>query len=120
VALPNADGRLLAGAYVQVALPLPAGSGLRVPTNALLIRGEGTLVAVVDAQGLVKLRKISVGRNYGPDFEVLDGLADGERLVLNPPDGLASGQTVVVVPNAPPAAAASSASPASGAAKERA
>jgi RND family efflux transporter MFP subunit len=117
VALPNADGRLLAGAYVQVALPLPAGAGLRVPTNALLIRGEGTLVAVVDAQGRVSLRKIVVGRNYGPDFEVLDGLADGERLVLNPPDGLANGQAVVVVPNAPPAAAASSAA---GAAKERA
>jgi RND family efflux transporter MFP subunit len=116
VALPNADGRLLAGAYVQVALPLPASAALRVPTNALLIRGDGTLVALVDAQGKVKLRKIAVGRNYGPDFEVLDGLADGERLVLNPPDGLADGQTVVVVPNAPPAAAASSAS---GAAKER-
>jgi len=117
VALPNADGRLLAGAYVQVALPLPAGAALRVPTNALLIRGEGTLVAVVDAQGRVSLRKIAVGRNYGPDFEVLDGLSDGERLVLNPPDGLAHGQTVVVVPNAPPAAAASAAS---GAAKGRA
>ncbi len=117
VALPNADGRLLAGAYVQVALPLPGGAALRVPTNALLIRGEGTLVAVVDAQGKVQLRKIAVGRNYGPDFEVLDGLADGERLVLNPPDGLADGQTVVVVPSAPTPPAASGAA---GATRERA
>ena len=51
VALPNRDGALLPGAYVQVALPLAASQALTIPTNALLFRGEGTRVAVVDAQG---------------------------------------------------------------------
>ena len=87
------------GSYVQVALPLTASQSLVAPTNVLLFRASGTLVAVVDAQGRVTLRKVGVGRNYGAEFEVLDGISETERLVLNPPDWLADGQTVVLAPN---------------------
>jgi RND family efflux transporter MFP subunit len=104
--LPNRDGTLLPGAFVQVALPLPATAALVVPTNTLLFRAEGTLVAVVGADGKVALRRVTVGRNYGADAEVLDGVKEGERLVLNPPDWIGDGQSVVVAP----AAAASAAS----------
>ena len=51
VALPNRDGTLLPGAYVQVSLPLAASQSLTIPANALLFRAEGTRVAVVDARG---------------------------------------------------------------------
>nr|WP_316642061.1 efflux RND transporter periplasmic adaptor subunit [uncultured Roseateles sp.] len=111
VSLPNREGTLLPGAYVQVQLPLQASQALVAPTNTLLFRAEGTMVAVVDAQGRVALRRVGIGRNYGADFEVLDGISDSDRLVLNPPDWLADGQTVVV-------AAPAAASVASGA-KER-
>jgi RND family efflux transporter MFP subunit len=106
VELPNHDGRLLPGAYVQVALPLAGGSALLLPTNALMFRAEGTQVAVVDAQGRVALRRVVVGRNYGADFEVLEGITEADRVVLNPPDAMAEGQTVVI---ATPALAASAA-----------
>ncbi|MEO5796520.1 MAG: efflux RND transporter periplasmic adaptor subunit [Rhodoferax sp.] len=112
VALPNRDGTLLPGAYVQVALPLQASQSLTVPTNALLFRGTGTMVGVVDAQGKVTLHRVSVGRNYGDAFEALDGIADTDRIVLNPPDWLADGQTVTVA-----AAPATAAAPASAASK---
>ena len=99
VTLPNHAGLLLPGAYVQVALPLQASQSLLAPTNTLLFRGEGTMVAVVDAQGRVTLRRVSVGRNYGTDFEVLDGITETDRLVLNPPDWLSDGQTLVLTPD---------------------
>jgi RND family efflux transporter MFP subunit len=111
VALPNRDGALLPGAYVQVALPLQASASLVVPTNTLLFRAEGTLVGLVDAKGRVALRKVSVGRNFGPEVELLDGVKDTDRVVLNPPDWLADGQTVVV---AAPAKAASAPAAATG------
>lgn len=98
VSLPNRDGALLPGAYVKVELALQASQSLLAPTNALLFRPEGTMVALVDAQGRVSLRRVSVGRNYGVDFEVLDGISESDRLVLNPPDWLGEGQTVVVSP----------------------
>ena len=53
VTLANRDGVLLPGALVQVALPLQASKALVIPTNALLFRGEGMRVAVVDASGRV-------------------------------------------------------------------
>ena len=120
VSLPNPDGRLLPGAYVQVTLPLQASRSLVAPTNTLLFRGEGTMIAVVDAQGTVALRRVSVGRNYGTEFEVLDGIAETDRLVLNPPDWLADGQTVALAPAAAATPATSaSASAKGGAGKER-
>jgi RND family efflux transporter MFP subunit len=98
VALPNPEGILMPGAYVKVELSLPASKSLVAPTNTLLFRAQGTMVAVVDAQGRVSLRRVSVGRNYGVDFEVLEGLTETDRVVINPPDWIADGQTVVANP----------------------
>jgi RND family efflux transporter MFP subunit len=94
ISLPNGSGTLLPGAFVQVALPLAASSGFSIPNNALVIRGEGVKVAVVNAQGKVHLKPIQLGRNYGEKVEVLDGLANGDRLVLNPSDSLSEGDEV--------------------------
>ncbi|MEO8154508.1 MAG: efflux RND transporter periplasmic adaptor subunit [Rhizobacter sp.] len=96
IALPNKEGTLLPGAYVQVSLPLSASQSLLVPTNALLFRGEGTRVAVVDAGGRVKLRGVTLGRNYGESVEVIDGINAADRLVLNPSDSLADGDEVAI------------------------
>lgn len=119
IALPNKSGTLLPGAYVQVELPL-AGSGmLVVPTNVLLFRAEGTRVAVVDAANRIHLKPVTLGRNLGESIEVLDGVAAGDRLVVNPSDSLGEGDTVAVAANeeggaagtARPARAASKALP---------
>ncbi|VTU38866.1 Multidrug transporter MdtA [Variovorax sp. PBS-H4] len=96
VALPNREGLLLPGAYVQVSLPLAASRALSIPANTLLFRPEGTRVATVDAEGRVRLRTVNLGRNYGETVEVLDGLAANDRLILNPSDSLAEGDVVAV------------------------
>jgi RND family efflux transporter MFP subunit len=96
VALPNKEGILLPGAYVQVSLPLTPSRALSIPANALLFRAEGTRVAVVDAEGKVRLRGVSIGRNYGDTVEVIDGISGTDRLVLNPSDSLAEGDPVTV------------------------
>jgi RND family efflux transporter MFP subunit len=104
VTLPNADGTLLPGAFVQVALPLPQARSLVVPNNALLFRAEGARVAVVDAQGRIALRAVTLGRNYGDTVQVREGVSESDRLVLNPSDSLADGDIVVVAPVAASAA----------------
>jgi len=96
VSLPNADGALLPGAYVQVELPLPASAVLTVPGNALIFRAEGTRVALVDGQGQVRLQAVSLGRYLGDSVEVLDGVKGNDTVVLNPPDSLADGDTVAI------------------------
>jgi len=103
VSLPNRDGALLPGAYVQVSLPLAASQTLTVPANALLFRAEGTRLAVVDAQGRIGLRAVTLGRNYGESVEVTDGIGGNDRMVLNPSDSLAEGDVVTIAPEAPAA-----------------
>ena len=69
---------------------------MTIPTNALLIRGQGVQVAVLGAEKRVQLRSIQIGRNYGPDVEVLQGLEQSDDIVLNPPDSLANGDQVTI------------------------
>jgi multidrug efflux pump subunit AcrA (membrane-fusion protein) len=102
VMLPNHDGALLPGAFVNVDLAAAPSGVLTVPANALLFRGEGVLVARVDDRGTVQLAPVHLGRNYGDSVEVLQGLSGNERLVLNPSDSIAAGDKVQVVADAKP------------------
>lgn len=94
ISLNNKDGVLLPGAFVQVALPLAPSKTLAIPNNALLIRGEGTMVATIDDNKQVHLKQVKLGRNFGERVEVLDGLQSKTRLVLNPSDSLSEGDAV--------------------------
>ncbi|NML44194.1 efflux RND transporter periplasmic adaptor subunit [Ramlibacter sp. G-1-2-2] len=100
VMLPNKDGALLPGAFVQVELAAAASGALTIPSNALLFRAQGVLVARVDAGGVVRLIPVKLGRNFGDTVEVLDGLKGNETLVLNPSDSLAEGDKVQAVADA--------------------
>ncbi|MES3000237.1 MAG: efflux RND transporter periplasmic adaptor subunit [Pseudomonadota bacterium] len=104
VQLPNSDGALLPGAFVNVELAAAPSGALTVPSNALLFRSQGTLVAKVDAGGAVAMQPVRIGRNYGESVEILDGLSGNESLVLNPSDSLANGDKVQVIADAKPAA----------------
>ena len=101
VSLPNRDGTLLPGAFVQVLLPLKASLAMTLATNTLMFRSNGIHVALVDAGGGVRLRPIKIGRNYGEVVEVLEGLGPEDQVVLNPPDSLSEGDKVSVVEAAP-------------------
>ncbi|MFZ6687040.1 efflux RND transporter periplasmic adaptor subunit [Undibacterium sp. SXout11W] len=100
--LPNKDNTLLAGAYVEVALPVGGASNiLTVPSNVILFRPEGTRVAIVDAKGLIQLRTVKIGHDLGNKLEILDGISVNDKLVLNPADSLADKDTVIVLPAKP-------------------
>jgi RND family efflux transporter MFP subunit len=106
--LPNQEHKLLAGAYVQVALPVGGSSEvLTVPSNVILFRPEGTRIAVVDGNGRIKLKPIVIGHDLGNSLEILSGITVTDKLVLNPPDSLADNDAVTIVqPKAAPSATA--------------
>ena len=101
VTLANKNDALMPGAYVQVQLPLQVSQTLTVPTNALMIRGEGMRVAVVDAEKRIRLRTVKLGRNYGERVEVLEGVTTADEIVLNPQDSLTDGDQVAIAPAQP-------------------
>ena len=93
----NQSGALLPGAYAAVHLKLPAAApSLILPVNALLFRTEGLQVGVVSQEGRVELVNVILGKDYGTEVEVVSGIGESDRVIVNPPDSLTSGVTVRV------------------------
>ena len=70
---------------------LPAGAAksaaaqrLSVPAQAVVRRAELTAVYVIGADGRPLLRQVRLGPQTGDQVEVLAGLAEGERVALQP------------------------------------
>jgi RND family efflux transporter MFP subunit len=78
--------------------------GVLVPTAAVATRAGKPVAFVVsdlqDNEGSAQQRSITLGRTIGDDREVLDGLAGGEAVVVDPPESLADGARVKVLPAA--------------------
>ena len=96
VTLPNPDGTLRPGAYVQVAVPAAAHAQLTVPGNALLFRAEGPRLAVVDEKGNVALRKIVIAQDLGQSLEIESGIEANDKIIINPSDSIADGDHVQI------------------------
>ena len=99
VDVPNENGQLFPGAYVQVHLSTGGRKqSLMIPANTLLFRSEGTMVGVVGAENKVELKKIKIGKDLGTQLEITQGLSPDDQVIVNPSDSLASGQTVKIRP----------------------
>lgn len=93
--VPNTDGALMPGAFLQVRLKTAvAAERMQIPVNTMLFRAEGLRVAVVDAQNNIRLQAITIGRDFGTTVEVLQGLTVNDWLVLNPSDSIIDKQAV--------------------------
>src|SRR5580700_6574503 len=97
----NPAGKLMPGMYVQVDLNLPRKDPpLLIPSDTLVVRSEGTLVALVGADNVVHYKRILVGRDFGDRIEVLSGMNEGERAIVNPNDSVQDGVRVEPVAGA--------------------
>ncbi len=93
----NEKGELLPGAYAQVHLPLPPGlESWRLPSDALLFRADGLHVATVDLNSHVQLKTVRIGRDFGDEIEILNGIEAQDRVIINPPDSVMTGDLVQV------------------------
>jgi multidrug efflux pump subunit AcrA (membrane-fusion protein) len=95
VQVPNADGALFPGMYALVDLSSSrTDPPLLIPGDALIVRADGTQVAVVRSDNTVHFQKIQVGRDYGDRLEVVSGLEDGDTVIANPSDAVREGVKV--------------------------
>ncbi len=95
VQVPNPEGKLLPGMYIEVDLHLPRKDPpLLLPSNTLSVRPEGTMVAVLDASNAVHFERVVVGRDYGSNIEILAGVHAGDRVIANPNDSVVDGVKV--------------------------
>jgi RND family efflux transporter MFP subunit len=103
VQVPNNDGTLYAGMYGQVKFLLPDDNApIVVPANAFVFRAQGPQVVTVTGDNRIHWQKISVGRDFGTQIEVLDGLKENTKVVMNPTDDLDEGIAVQLKPKPKP------------------
>ena len=98
VTLPNSDGKLLPGSYVEIAINIAGKAGpLVVPANVLVVDQAGTHVVIVDAEHRIAFRPVKLGRDFGREVEIVEGMGSGDVLVASPSDLLVEGEKVSVV-----------------------
>jgi len=98
VALPNIDGKLLPGSYVEISINIVGNAGpLVVPANVLVVDKAGTHVVIVDAEHRIAFRPVKLGRDFGREVEIVAGMGTSDVLVASPSDLLVEGETVTVV-----------------------
>jgi RND family efflux transporter MFP subunit len=97
VQVPNQEGKLYAGMYGQVKFLLPDDNApIVVPADAFVFRAQGPQVVTVTNDNRIHWQKISVGRDFGTQLEVLKGLKENTEVVMNPTDDLREGIEVQV------------------------
>jgi membrane fusion protein, multidrug efflux system len=81
--VPNPERTLLPGQFVRARIE----AGVRpnvflIPQRAVQLGTDGASVFIVDADNSVSIRKIRTGSLQGDSWIVLEGIKDGERIVV--------------------------------------
>ena len=85
VYLPDDLPGVIPGMAARAHFVVGSGKKLTVPPQAVIRRGEGTGVYVIDARNTPRLRQVRLGEMLGNgELEVLAGLSAGDRVSVKP------------------------------------
>ena len=98
ISLDNSDGMVKAGLFAHTAVDiLQRPQTIFVPQSAVLTRNGEQYVFVLLADGTVEKRVVKIGLLNDAFEEILEGIAEGEKVVLSNQDKLQDGMNVKVV-----------------------
>jgi len=83
IELPNPREALKPGMFVDVTLRAALGNRLAIPESAVLPTGERRVVFVDRGAGRLEPRDVTLGARAGEWYEVVSGLAAGDRVVTS-------------------------------------
>ncbi len=102
----NTDEKLFPNQFVNINLKLSTVRAATVVPAATIQRASfGTFVYVIKPDGKATIRKVTLGVSEGERVAITEGVAPGERIVLEGVDALEEGAAVEIVgtgPNRPP------------------
>jgi RND family efflux transporter MFP subunit len=91
----NPDGRLIPGMYAEATLSLSKNAReLSVPLEAVARNGADATVLMVNKENAIEERHIKLGFEGESNVQVLDGLAEGDRVVIGGRGKLHPGEKV--------------------------
>lgn len=81
--LDTPDGSLRPESFVHATIRVPLGEQVALPKDAVLDTGQHRIAFVVRDEGRFEPRAVTLGRAAGDWYEVLAGVAPGERVVTS-------------------------------------
>jgi membrane fusion protein (multidrug efflux system) len=98
VDLPNKDGEIIPGSYVNVkiAQPTAGGNQLAVPSEAVVLKNGKPTIGVIGADSTIQFKPVTLGDNDGSKVVVISGIEKGELIGLNVGTTYENGQKVRV------------------------
>ena len=94
---PNDDRLLYPNQFVNIRLLLDTHKDVTTMSTAGIQRGApGTFVYLVNADSTVSVRPVKLGVTDGDRVELLSGLAQGDRIVIDGADKLRDGAKIII------------------------
>ena len=85
---------LRSGSFGRARFSYGQKQAITIPQRAITERGQLVSVFVVDQSAIARLRLIKTGKAYGDRIEVLTGLSDGERIVVDRVEAVRDGSRI--------------------------
>ncbi len=95
--VPNPDARLRPGSFAQAEIVTQSSEPAVVVPAAAIVRFAGIEKVMGVEEGKAVEKRVRTGRHAGDRVEIVDGVAAGDSVVLNP-GNLVGGQPVKVAP----------------------
>ena len=92
VIVPNPNGKIFPGMFGRVSLDHGSVNRVVVPDRAVVKQtGSGNRYVYVYKDGKVSYNKVNLGQRIGTAYEVIEGVADGDTVVIAGQTRLADG-----------------------------
>jgi multidrug efflux pump subunit AcrA (membrane-fusion protein) len=88
------DKKVRSGLFARVEIPMGHAKKLLISRKAIITRGQLTGLYLVDAENIANFRLIRIGKISGDSVEILSGLKEGDRYVLEPTPTLLGGARI--------------------------
>jgi membrane fusion protein (multidrug efflux system) len=98
---PNPGLALLPGQFARARVQAGEQDGVLVPQRAVLRNEQGSFVWVIGADGKAQPRPVVTAHWVGPDWVIREGLATGDRVIVDNLIKVRPGMAVQVRPAAP-------------------
>lgn len=95
IVVPNADGRLFAGAFATVEIDTGTDPSVVVVPESAVRTFAGVRKVFLAVEGKAVEKIVATGRRLGASLEVLSGVKAGDVVVLEPPPNLVAGVPLV-------------------------
>ena len=97
VRIPNHDAAIKPGMFARVAIDLGSQRNVVVPDRAVVKQtGSGNKYVYTLHDGIVSYRRVTLGQRFDTTYELLDGIEDGDTVVITGQTRLADGVPVEV------------------------